>query len=80
MNIQTLNQLRNAPISVLRNQQTIDMLKRDINRVWTEISWILANENFFKVLELWGRATGKEKIVNEIKQMLMRISFYIMNL
>jgi len=80
MNVQKLNQIRYMHPSMLKNQQVIDVLKNDLNRVWTEISLILANENFFKVLELWGRATGKEKIANEIKQMMLRITFYILNM
>jgi len=81
MNTQTLNQLRYSHVSVLRQKQIIDMLKQDLNRTWTEVSWILANESFMEVLELLAKADPKKsKIVEEIKQMLMRISFYIMNL
>jgi len=80
MNTYKLNQIRYMHPALLKNQQTIDMLRNDLIRTWTEISWILANENFFKVLELWGRATGKEKTVKEIKEALMRINFYISNI
>jgi len=81
MNTYKLNQIRYMHPSMLKNQQVIDMLKRDLNRVWSEVSLLLANENFFKVLELLVKADPKkEKVVEEIKQMLMRISFYIMNL
>jgi len=81
MDTRTLNQLRYSHVSALRQKQVIDMLKRDLNRVWSEISWILANESFFEVLELLAKADPKKaKTVEEIREALLKITFYVMNL
>jgi len=81
MDVRTLNQLRYSHVSVLKQKQVVDMLKRDLNRVWAEVSLLLANENFFEVLELLAKADPrKAKAVEEIRQALLKITFYVLNL
>jgi len=81
MNVQKVWYLKSLPRDQLRDPAVVEELKRDLKRVWGEVSLLMANESFMEVLRLLAKADPKSaKKVEEIKEALLKITFYVLNL